>query len=273
MTDSLDQYETGLDRLSRHLRDADDSALPEATTALRSAVASSPDSARCWATLGYALDAAGDVEGALASLRRAQALDPDDEVVEVFVLTLFSELGPENEALAALEATSKRRGIDLQPLRADLREAGFPVDSDSLLRNGFLHARNFLRSRIEDEIDEAQDRRGPVSSTSRGDDLLKDCLTLRAELRSRFDSARLPEDFKQVVPWALRLGIGDDACRSKLVEALADVEREELLELVRTHAADVHAWLDSFGGGPMPAEAAACMYLLLAVEEASWRDT
>jgi len=261
-------YDRGLDHLDRYLHDLVDEALPEAVAAFRSAASLDPGNVRYWAALGFALDSAGESEEARTALRLAHRLDPNDDVIEVFVLTLLSETGPEGEASASVDDTAARMGIELEPLRRELAEAGFPVDSSSLLGNGFLHARNFLRSRVEDEIDESQRRRSRLTSPAPGSEAeLKECAELQREIEFEFELSQVPHDLRSVAPWAMRLGVGDDVCRSRLMNALFEVERAELLAVIKEHAAAVHAWLDGFRGDPMPIEAAACMYLLLAVEE------
>ena len=68
--------------------------------------------------------------------------------------------------------------------------------------------------------------------------------------------------------WASRYGLGDDYCRPFMLKRLAKKQRAELVRAVNRHATAIHAWLDTFAAGKMPAEAAAFMYLTLGVEEA-----
>jgi hypothetical protein len=78
---------------------------------------------------------------------------------------------------------------------------------------------------------------------------------------------RVPEPLRAVAVWASRYGVGDDHCRPLLLARLRRAERLQLIREVGEQADAIHAWLDSFGDGPMPTEAAAFMYLALGVEE------
>jgi hypothetical protein len=69
------------------------------------------------------------------------------------------------------------------------------------------------------------------------------------------------------VPLAQRWGIGDDVARSERVEKATAGERSELRTAFGPRQARITAWLDSFGQGAMPDQAAAFMYTQLAVEE------
>ena len=260
-------FDRGLAELHQYLFHLDEAALPRAVEAFRSATALAPDNADHWAALGFALDSS-DVPGeAMAALQRARDVDPEDEEVEVFILTLQSELGPEREAMAAVEALAKRSGVDLESLRRDLTAADMPVDSRALLMNGFLRARNFLRSRLEDAIERSQRRRDPEEWDRQAEAERRECGERQEELRNNIDPEGVPVPLRDVTPWAIRLGVGDDVCRSTLAEQLTPGERSALQGVIREHTTAIHAWLDTFGDEPMTPEAAAFMYLLLGVEE------
>ena len=81
------------------------------------------------------------------------------------------------------------------------------------------------------------------------------------------DSEKVPADLRALVPLAQRWGIGDDVARSERVKRATDAERSELRAAFGPRQARITAWLDSFGQGPMPEEAAAFMYSQLAIEE------
>lgn len=81
------------------------------------------------------------------------------------------------------------------------------------------------------------------------------------------NSDNVPADFRDLVPLAQRWGIGDDVARSERVQQATDAERAELRAAFGPRQARITAWLDSFGQGPMPEEAAAFMYTQLAIEE------
>jgi hypothetical protein len=80
--------------------------------------------------------------------------------------------------------------------------------------------------------------------------------------------ARVPEHLRELLPLAERWGIGDDVDRGRALERATEAERQELRQAVAEHGAEITKWLDSFGSGAaMSDEAAAFMYMQLAVEE------
>lgn len=81
------------------------------------------------------------------------------------------------------------------------------------------------------------------------------------------DGDKVPEDLRDLVPLAQRWGIGDDVDRSERIQKATAAERSELRAAFGPRQARITAWLDSFGQGPMPDEAAAFMYAQLAIEE------
>ena len=83
----------------------------------------------------------------------------------------------------------------------------------------------------------------------------------------RLDSAKVPADLRDLVPLAQRWGIGDDVARPEQLQKATAAERSELRAAFGPRQARITAWLDSFGQGPMPEEAAAFMYTQLAIEE------
>jgi hypothetical protein len=84
---------------------------------------------------------------------------------------------------------------------------------------------------------------------------------------ARLDPAKVPADLQDLVPLAQRWGIGDDVARSERVRKATDAERAELRAAFGPRQSRITAWLDSFGQGAMPDEAAAFMYTQLAIEE------
>ena len=88
-----------------------------------------------------------------------------------------------------------------------------------------------------------------------------------AEAVPRLDSAKVPPDLRDLVPFAQRWGIGDDVVRSERAQKATAAERSELRAAFGPRQARITAWLDSFGQGAMPEEAAAFMYTQLAIEE------
>jgi hypothetical protein len=84
---------------------------------------------------------------------------------------------------------------------------------------------------------------------------------------TRLDTSNVPGDLRHLVPLAERWGIGDDVERNAAVDRATPAERTELERAVTPVHARITAWLDSFGQQPMPDEAAAFMYMQLALEE------
>ena len=267
MDDARAHFGDGLNQIERYLLQLDDAALLHAIDRFRSAATLDPGEPAHWVALGFALDAAGLPQDAMSALQRAAEIDPDDHDVEVFILTLRSESGPEPEALAAINAVAKRRGIDLEPLRRELAEAGMPLDALTLVQNAFIHPRNFIRSRLEDDIDRSERGRDPEAWHRRRKSEQDECTEMQKDLRRSVDPARVPAMFRAVSTWASRLGVGDDTCRRVLMGRLTELERSEMLRIVNEHAPSIHAWLNGFGDRPMSPEAAAFMHLLLSIEE------
>lgn len=77
----------------------------------------------------------------------------------------------------------------------------------------------------------------------------------------------MPAAFRGLTPWAARFGIADDVCRRIILADMAPGEWHALVRAIEPHAAEIHAWLDSFDPEPMSPEAAAFMYLLLGIAE------
>ncbi len=260
-------FDRGLAELHQYLFHFMEAALPRAVDAFRLATTLAPNKASHWVALGSALDASDLPVEAMAALRHANEVDPEDNEVEIFVLTLLSESGPEREAMAAVEALAKRNGVDLESLRRELADAGMPVNARALLMNGFLRARNFLRSTLEDAIERSHRVHDPEEWARQAESEQRDCFETQEELQDNLNPNQVPDGLHDVMPWAIRLGVGDDVCRSMLVERLTTGERSSLLRVIRKHASSIHSWLDTFQDKPMTPEAAAFMYLLLGVEE------
>lgn len=92
--------------------------------------------------------------------------------------------------------------------------------------------------------------------------------TLDSGSRSELNAAHVPDDLRHLLPLAKRWGIGDDMDRAAALERASDEELQTLRDAVQTHSAAITHWLDSFSSGAaMSDEAAAFMYMQLAVEE------
>jgi len=77
-----------------------------------------------------------------------------------------------------------------------------------------------------------------------------------------------PENLRDLLPLALKWGIGDDIIRDDFVQKAPENEKQELKNLLTGRTAEVTKWLDSFEvSKPMFDEAACFMYMLKALDE------
>jgi hypothetical protein len=83
----------------------------------------------------------------------------------------------------------------------------------------------------------------------------------------RLNPEQVPADLRHLVPLAEQWGIGDDLDRNAKVESSTPAERGELRTAITPFHSRITMWLDSFGQGAMSDEAAAFMYMQLALEE------
>ena len=74
---------------------------------------------------------------------------------------------------------------------------------------------------------------------------------------SKEDIAEVPEHLRDLVPLALKWGIGDDEARSEFEEQMSDAEKHELQNTLRGRTAAVTAWLDE-AQAQTPAPYASC---------------
>jgi len=264
-TTSKEGFDRGLIELKLFLTDFNDSALEHAINFFRTATQLSPENANYWVSLGFALDMKDEPEGALTAMRRANKLDPTDEEVEVFVLTLLAEAGMEDEALSGIKELATRTSIDIESIRLGAIAIEMPSEALTLLKNGFIHPRNFIRSRLEDAMDQIE--RSKVSWKKLHLAELEDCYDRRTAIEQEINLDQIPSGLHDLVPWVLRLGVGDDPCREMLIKELSQDEKDAALQCIRDHASAVEDWLDSYGSKPLSSGAAAYMYTLLAAEE------
>ncbi len=83
----------------------------------------------------------------------------------------------------------------------------------------------------------------------------------------QLDPAKVPAELRSLIPLAQEWGIGDDLDRGAKVERATPSDRERLRAALGPYQARITTWLDSFGKGQMSNEAAAFMYMQLALEE------
>ncbi len=268
--DAAARYKLAVLLLEAHHWSRERRQVSRARDVLKEAVKRRPKHAPSHAVLGYIYDNSGlrAAKHALACMREAHRLNPRDRICEVYLITLLQESGREKEALAAITAAAPRHKVDLKKVRRELAKARFRADAASLLMNGFIRARNFLKSRLGDEAERILNSLKPGRAQREAAAQHERCVQDQRELERSFDASRVPESVRALSRWASRYGLGDDYCRPFLLKRLAKKQRAELVRAVNRHATAIHAWLDTFAAGKMPAEAAAFMYLTLGVEEA-----
>lgn len=84
---------------------------------------------------------------------------------------------------------------------------------------------------------------------------------------TRLTKDDVPDEFKDLIPLAIKWGIGDDAIRGDVVEAATESDKLELESALSGKLAAIDKWIQSFPEDSMTDEAAAFMYLAEAVEE------
>jgi hypothetical protein len=85
--------------------------------------------------------------------------------------------------------------------------------------------------------------------------------------RPQLDPQQVPANLRDLLPLAAKWGIGDDVDRADMQAKATAQDKLELHQALKGRAMAVNDWLDSFGKGKMPAEAAAFMYMILGVDE------
>ena len=83
----------------------------------------------------------------------------------------------------------------------------------------------------------------------------------------KLNPENVPEDLRILIPHAEKWGIGDDIIRNDFIEKTKDGEKQELHDALYEPYERITAWLDSFGNNAMSDEAAAFMYMQLALDE------
>ena len=100
-------------------------------------------------------------------------------------------------------------------------------------------------------------------------DVIQRCHGLTADNRPTItlDSSKVPADLRDLIPLAQHWGIGDDVIRNDVIAKSTPEERQTLRQSLAPRGARITAWLDSFPPNGLSDEAAAFMYMQLALEE------
>ncbi len=83
----------------------------------------------------------------------------------------------------------------------------------------------------------------------------------------KLDPSKVPENLRSLIPHAEKWGIGDDIIRNDFINKSTDAEKQELHNALYEPYERITAYLDSFGDDAMSDEAAAFMYMQLALDE------
>ena len=81
------------------------------------------------------------------------------------------------------------------------------------------------------------------------------------------DPAHVPIHLRHLVPLAEKWGTGDDIIRNDLINKSSSAEKGELHDTLYAPFESITAWLTSFAGRPLSAEAEAFMYMQTALDE------
>jgi hypothetical protein len=144
-------------------------------------------------------------------------------------------MGRERKALAGIRA--RREAARSRPREAPraLAAAGFRPDAATLITNGFIHARHFMRSAIGRRGGPHPQPSGSRTRERKADAERKACREQQKALARRFDASRVPAAIRVLAPWASRYGVGDDVCRPRLLESLTKAQRAKLIRAVDAH--------------------------------------
>lgn len=82
----------------------------------------------------------------------------------------------------------------------------------------------------------------------------------------RLNPENVPSGFRDLIPYAEKWGIGDDAIRGDYEEKAPGSQKKELGNVLRGRTREINEWLDSLKSS-MSDEAAAFMYMLSAAAE------
>ena len=77
----------------------------------------------------------------------------------------------------------------------------------------------------------------------------------------------VPDEFKGLLPLAIKWGIGDDAIRGDVTDSATESDIQELVAALTGRLDSINRWIDSYPEGTMTDEAAAFMYMGEAIEE------
>lgn len=87
----------------------------------------------------------------------------------------------------------------------------------------------------------------------------------------QLDPALVPPDLHHLIPLAEKWGIGDDIIRNDFIDKSSRADMRELHDaLTEPSSARITEWRNSFAGSPLSDEAAAFMYMEIALDEMSY---
>ena len=88
------------------------------------------------------------------------------------------------------------------------------------------------------------------------------------------DPNKVPEDLRDIIPFAATWGIPDDVIRMDFEEKATESGKQKFKSALTGRTQKINQWLDTFGKDkPMSEEAACFMYMLQALDETGlWPD-
>jgi tetratricopeptide (TPR) repeat protein len=241
-------------RSSRNLR--------QARTLLLQMIQVRPKHAAAHALLGYMELEAKRVKFALPELRKAAALDPENQTYSSFLLEVLDAHGLVGELKKKMSRAATVSNIDLASIRKALRRAGLPSDPSTVRLNAFPAGRRHYESDLLDAVE-----------ALRGSDPMEPAYEAEEAFASRravrIDGRKVPATLRMAIGLARRWGIPDDVHRSWLTAQMTARERKELKRTLSIGLRRrINAWLDTFTPpSSMSGEAVHFMYLLEVFDE------
>lgn len=192
---------------------------------------------------------------ALPPIRRDAHVEDADEIRAIARLMRNGRRRDHREILPAVILTFYAQGM---PRHVEASAFGWNYAGEALNCRELVHPLAFLE-RVE----------ALLPSVTEAD---LDRLPMPEEDLSWFDESKVPEDLRDLVPLALKWGVGDDLVRGELLRRATEEERAELRTVVGPRAERIREYIESLGplslDNPLSDEATRMMYL----EIAAWQD-
>jgi hypothetical protein len=212
----------------------------EAEAPLANALATSPRDHACHGLLGEVRLRGGRPAEAALAFEDAARLHPRHPRYHYALSVALAESGDEAGAAGALEAAKARAGPRLK----------------SRFTRGSNPLQDYRTALLGEVVRVRKAREGLITPSERDE-----AEAARAE--NRADPARVPEDFRPLLPLAMKWGVGDDGARGYFVRRATREEKAELRLALAAHGLAIGAWLDSIGPEGIVTPEAGCFLFLL----------